>query len=67
MAFKKQRLKTIEYIKTTNDDLRNHFWKHRLTGTIDLYQTILLMSAHLERHLAQIEQIKKTAAFPLNQ
>ncbi len=36
MAFREQRRKTNEYVKITNDDLRNHFWKHRLTGTIDL-------------------------------
>lgn len=58
-AYKKQRLATINYVKNTNDDLRNHFWKHALTGTIDLYQTLLLMCAHLERHTEQIELIKK--------
>jgi hypothetical protein len=65
IAFREQRLKTIEYIKTTNDDLRNHFWYHRLTKDIDLYQTIILMSAHLERHIEQIENIKKEKEFPL--
>jgi DinB superfamily len=64
-TFRDQRLKTIEYIKTTKDDLRNHFWKHPLTGTIDLYQTLLLMSAHLERHIEQIEYLKKSKEFPL--
>lgn len=58
-AYATQRLSTIDYVKTTQDDLRNHFWKHPLTGTIDLYQTLLLMSAHLERHTEQIELIKK--------
>lgn len=64
IALQDQRFKTMEYIKTTDDDLRNHFWKHRLTGTIDLYQTILLMSAHLERHIWQIERIKENKNFP---
>jgi uncharacterized protein YndB with AHSA1/START domain len=58
-AYSAQRLSTMDYVKTTQDDLRNHFWKHPLTGTIDLYQTLLLMSAHLERHTEQIELIKK--------
>jgi len=65
-AFRKQRLKTISYIETTNDDLRNHFWKHPLTGTIDLYQTLILMSAHLERHIEQMENSKKDLNFPKN-
>lgn len=58
IAYTNQRLATIEYVKSTNDDLRNHFWKHPLTGIIDLYQTLLLMSAHLERHTEQIDRIK---------
>jgi len=64
-AFQKQRLATIEYVQTSNDDLRNHFWKHPLTGTIDLYQTLLLMSAHLERHTDQIIMIKESEGFPM--
>lgn len=58
-TYTNQRLATIEYVKTAQDDLRNHFWKHPLTGTIDLYQTLLLMSAHLERHTEQIERLNK--------
>lgn len=64
IAFKEQRLKTINYIRATKDDLRNHFWKHPLTGTIDLYQTFILMSAHLERHIEQMEKIKKDEYYP---
>jgi hypothetical protein len=59
-AYISQRIATINYVKNTQDDLRNHFWKHPLTGTIDLYQTLLLMSAHLERHTEQIQLIKET-------
>lgn len=64
IAFREQRLKTIKYIETTKDDLRNHFWYHRLTKDIDLYQTIILMSAHLERHIEQMEKIKKDEYYP---
>jgi uncharacterized protein YndB with AHSA1/START domain/uncharacterized damage-inducible protein DinB len=63
-TFQNQRKTTIEYVETTKDDLRNHFWKHPLTGMIDLYQTLILMSAHLERHTQQIENIKKYTNFP---
>lgn len=64
IAFQNQRNQTIAYIQTTKDDLRNHYWKHPLTGKIDLYQTLLLMSAHLERHIEQIEIIKSSVGFP---
>jgi hypothetical protein len=63
-AFQTQRKTTIAYVETTEDDLRNHYWKHPLTGTIDLYQTLILMSAHVERHTEQIEQIKSNKKFP---
>nr|WP_315170008.1 DinB family protein [uncultured Flavobacterium sp.] len=65
-AFQTQRNQTILYIQTTKDDLRNRYWKHPLTGKIDLYQTLLLMSAHLERHTEQIENIKSFVGFPKN-
>jgi hypothetical protein len=65
-AFRAQRNQVINYIETTKDDLRNRYWNHPLTGTIDLYQTLILMSAHLERHIDQIENIKKSSAFPQN-
>jgi DinB superfamily len=64
IAFREQRYKTMEYVNNTSDDLRNHFWKHRLTGHIDLYQTLLLMSAHLERHTNQMKNIKLSKKFP---
>ena len=63
-AFDKQRLKNIQYIQDTQDDLRNHFWNHPLTGQIDLYQTLLLMSAHTERHINQIKTIQNHKNFP---
>lgn len=65
-AFQNQRNKTIIYVETTEDDLRNHYWKHPLTGIIDLYQTLILMSAHLERHIEQIENVKLSTDFPKN-
>ncbi len=63
-AFRTQRLATIAYIDTTHDELRHRYWRHPLTGTIDLYQTLLLMSAHLDRHVAQMEGVKKGVGFP---
>jgi hypothetical protein len=63
-VFQNQRNQTIHYVLSTKDDLRNRYWKHPLTGHIDLYQTLLLMSAHVERHVAQIENIKSSIDFP---
>ena len=62
--FRQQRAKAIDFVKTTQEDLRNRFWQHPATGVIDLYQAITLMSAHLERHTLQIAEIKAQVDFP---
>jgi len=63
-AFETARSATEDYIRTTNDDLRDHFGPHPLLGTMDAYQWILLISAHSERHTKQIEEVKADPNFP---
>lgn len=62
-AFKGKRDHSISYIKTTSDDLRNHFNDFPF-GKIDTYQTILFMAAHSKRHIIQIEEIINSPGFP---
>jgi hypothetical protein len=63
-AFETERAATIEYVRTTNDDLRDHFFDHPAFGTLDGYQWLLLISAHSARHTAQIEEVKADPNFP---
>ncbi|MGA8762162.1 MAG: DinB family protein [Candidatus Sulfotelmatobacter sp.] len=63
-AFEDSRATTIEYVRTTNDDLRDHFLDHPVLGTLDGYQWLLLISAHSARHTAQIEEVKADPNFP---
>ena len=63
-AFEDERKATMEYVKTTQDDLRDHFGPHPVLGTMDAYQWILLISAHSERHTKQIEEVKADPNFP---
>jgi hypothetical protein len=63
-AFEDARKATMEYVKTTQDDLRDHFGPHPLLGPLDGYQWILLISAHSERHTKQIEEVKADPNFP---
>jgi DinB superfamily len=63
-AFEDSRKATMDYIRTTNDDLRDHFGPHPVFGTVDAYQWILLISAHSERHTKQIEEVKADPNFP---
>lgn len=63
-AFEEARKANIEYIRTTNDDLRDHFFDHPVFGTLDGYQWLLLLSSHSARHTAQIEEVKADPNFP---
>jgi len=62
--FKESREKDIEYIETTQDDLRDHFFPHPAFGPLDAYQWFLLVSAHTERHTLQILEVKADPNFP---
>ncbi len=62
--FRKRRDANIHYIDTTQDDLRAHFAEHRVVGEIDAYQWLLVISAHTERHVLQIEEVKASAKYP---
>ena len=63
-AFEESRAANMDYIRTTNDDLRDHFFDHPVLGTLDAYQWMLLISAHSARHTAQIEEVKADPNFP---
>jgi uncharacterized damage-inducible protein DinB len=63
-AFEDSRAANMEYIRTTNDDLRDHFFDHPVFGTMDGYQWLLLISTHSARHTAQIEEVKADPNFP---
>lgn len=63
-AFEDSRKATMDYVRTTSDDLRDHFGPHPALGPLDGYQWILLISAHSERHTKQIEEVKADPNFP---
>lgn len=63
-AFVNRRDSTINYISTTQDDLKNHFAQHPAVGTINAYQLLLFLSGHSERHTLQIEEVKANPGFP---
>ena len=68
--FRAVRAATLEYARNTRDDLRGHFSFVRLEGFYpqfkfhDGYQWLLRMSAHTERHLAQVHEIKGNHEYP---
>ena len=62
-AFTTKRKEHIEYINTTEDDLRNHYGKLPF-ATIDGLQIFLFMSGHTERHVKQMEEVMAHEDFP---
>ena len=62
--FKESRGHTIDYVASTQDELRSHFGDHPLLKTMDGYQWLLLLSAHSHRHTLQIEEVKANPNFP---
>jgi uncharacterized damage-inducible protein DinB len=63
-AFEESRKVTMDYVRTTSDELRDHFFDHPVFGTMDGYQWLLLLSSHSARHTAQIEEVKADPNFP---
>lgn len=64
-AFKQRRATTIGFIETGNDDMRERFFMNPAFGKeIDAYLWIAFLSAHTERHVKQILEVKATPGFP---
>lgn len=62
--FGKTREATIDFVRETQGNLREHFIMHMAFGEMDCYQWLILLSRHGARHAAQIEEIKADPAFP---
>jgi DinB superfamily len=63
-AFEDARKANMDYLRTTNDDLRDHFFDHPVLEPMDGYQWLLLIATHSARHTAQIEEVKADPNFP---
>ncbi len=55
---------TIEYVRTTQDDLRGHTGVTPISKTTDVYEYLLLLAAHSSRHTAQILEVKAADGYP---
>jgi hypothetical protein len=64
-SFVSDRAKLVNYVKTTDADLRNHVATLPI-GSFDSYQMILFIAAHSYRHTQQIEEVKADPNFPKN-
>lgn len=62
--FSARRKRTIEYVKSTQDDLRAHRAPSPVGRDFDGYHWLLLVSAHTERHTAQAIEVKASPDYP---
>ena len=60
-AFRKLRSTMRDYAQSTNEDLRS---RKLLEGNMDVYQWFLMISAHSQRHILQIREVKAHANYP---
>ncbi|MEO5859788.1 MAG: DinB family protein [Pyrinomonadaceae bacterium] len=64
-AFKQRRAKTIDFVDKGNDDMRERFFMNpAFNKDLDAYLWIAFLSAHTERHVKQILEVKANAGFP---
>ena len=59
-----RRDETIQYVETTEDDLRGRFFKMGPSREMDLYEMILMISGHSERHLLQMKEVTAAPGYP---
>jgi len=60
-AHRKLHARLLQYVRTTEDDLRGHIVERQ---GCDAYQWALLISTHEQRHILQIREIKADPNFP---
>ena len=60
-AYRAHHARLLEYVRTTQDDLRAHYVERQ---RCDAYQWALLISTHEQRHVLQIREIKADPRFP---
>ena len=63
-VFDERRGKTIEYLRGTQDDLRNHGARSPGGGANDAYQFLLIRAAHTEGHVLKINEVRGAGGYP---
>jgi len=63
-AFLAARERTVEYARSTADDLRKHFAPHPVLGSLDGFQWLCGNARHAETHAAHVVEIRGMPDFP---
>jgi len=62
--FDEVRAADTDFAQHADSDLRTHYVDHFILGRLDLYQALLLIVAHGERHRKQIDDVKAAPGYP---
>lgn len=65
-SFVARRNRNIQFVSTTQEDMRNHYFIIPGLAYLDDYQGILFLTAHSKRHTLQLEEVKASPGFPKN-
>jgi len=60
-AFRKLHAEILDYVRSSDQDLRSHIIE---SEGCDMYQWLLMISTHDQRHILQIREIKSSSGFP---
>ena len=63
-AFLAARERTLDFARSTQDDLRSHFSPHTVLGPLDGYQWLNGNAHHVETHAGHIREIREMPEFP---
>lgn len=63
-AFLAARERTLEFARTTQEDLRSHFSPHPVLGPMDGYQWLVGNAHHVETHAGHIRELRSLPGFP---
>lgn len=63
-AFLSAREQSLEYARSTTDDLRSHFSPHPVLGPLDCYQWLMGNAHHVETHAGHIREIRGLPGYP---
>jgi hypothetical protein len=63
-AFLAARVRTVEYARSTAEDLRSHFAPHPVLGQMDGYQWLCGNARHAETHAGHVAEIRGMTEFP---
>jgi hypothetical protein len=64
--FEATRARTLDYVRTTMDPLREHGTSTLVGQVTTAYQMVLMLSGHTERHTAQLLEVKASSGYPKN-